>query len=96
MTQPMVGNYGVPSRTVIDAYGLPAFFESNKIHASALLVQDYSHHYSHWNAASSLGDWLKEEGVPGICDLDTRMLTKKIRQKGAMLGRIEIVYDRFG
>jgi len=86
----MVGNYGVPSRTVLDAYGLPAFFESHKIHASALLVQDYSHHYSHWNAASSLGDWLKEEGVPGICDLDTRMLTKKIRQKGAMLGKIEI------
>ena len=50
------------------------------------LVQDYSHHYSHWNAASSLGDWLKEEGVPGLCDIDTRMLTKKIREKGALAG----------
>lgn len=93
LTQPMVGNYGVPSRTTIDEYGLPAFFESNKIHTKALLVQDYSHHYSHWNAASSLGDWLKEEGVPGISGLDTRMLTKKIREKGAMLGRIEIDLD---
>lgn len=93
LTSPMVGNYGVPDRKVIDEYGLPAFFESNKIHATGLLVQDYSHHYSHWNAASSLGDWLKEEGVPGLCDLDTRMLTKKIREKGAMKGRIEIDLD---
>jgi carbamoyl-phosphate synthase (ammonia) len=90
MTQPMVGNYGVPDRTKIDQYGLPAFFESSRIHAAGLLVQDYSHHYSHWNAASSLGDWLKEEGVPGLSGLDTRMLTKKIREKGAMLGRIEV------
>jgi carbamoyl-phosphate synthase (ammonia) len=90
LTAPMVGNYGVPDRTVKDQYGLPAFFESTKIHATGLLVQDYSHHYSHWNAVSSLGDWLKEEGVPGLCDVDTRMLTKKIREKGALLGRIEV------
>jgi len=93
LTSPMVGNYGVPNRNTIDEYGLPAFFESTKIHAQGLLVQDYSHHYSHWNAASSLGDWLKEEGIPGLCDIDTRMLTKKIREKGALLGRIEIDLD---
>lgn len=90
LTSPMVGNYGVPNRSVQDQYGLPAFFESHKIHATGLLVQDYSYHYSHWNAASSLGDWLKEEGVPGLSDIDTRMLTKKIREKGALLGRIEV------
>jgi carbamoyl-phosphate synthase (ammonia) len=90
LTSPMVGNYGVPDRKVIDEYGLPAYFESNRIHATGLIVQDYSHHYSHWNAASSLGDWLKEEGVPGLCEIDTRMITKKIREKGAMKGRIEI------
>jgi carbamoyl-phosphate synthase (ammonia) len=90
LTTPMVGNYGVPSRTDIDQFGLSAHLESNKIHATGLIVQDYSHHYSHWKAASSLGDWLKEEGIPGLCDIDTRMLTKKIREKGAMLGRIEI------
>jgi carbamoyl-phosphate synthase (ammonia) len=90
LTSPMVGNYGVPNRNTKDDYGLPRYFESNRIHASGLLVQDYSHMYSHWNAASSLGDWLKEEGIPGLADLDTRMLTKKIREKGAMLGRIEI------
>ena len=89
----MVGNYGVPSRTAVDEYGLPSFFESDRIHAKALLVQDYSHHYSHWNAASSLGDWLKEQGVPGLSGIDTRMLTKKIRERGALLGRIEVDLD---
>jgi carbamoyl-phosphate synthase (ammonia) len=93
MTQPMVGNYGVPDRSVVDEFGLPAYFESNRIHATALLIQDYSHHYSHWKAVCSLGDWLKEQNVPGICDIDTRMLTKKIREKGALLGRIEIDLD---
>ena len=93
VTTPMVGNYGVPDRTVKDEYGLPAYFESTKIHCAGLLVQDYSHHYSHWKAVSSLGDWLKEEGVPGLCGLDTRLLTKKIREKGALLGRIEIDMD---
>ena len=61
LTSPMVGNYGVPDRTIIDEYGLPKYFESNRIHATGLIVQDYSYMYSHWNAASSLGDWLKEE-----------------------------------
>ena len=90
LTQPMVGNYGVPDRQKVDKFGLPAGFESYKIHAQGLLVQDYSHHYSHWNASSSLGAWLKEEGIPGLCDIDTRMLTQKIRQTGALLGRIEV------
>ena len=86
----MIGNYGVPDRNVIDEFGLPAFFESKKIHPRGLIVQDYSHHYSHWNAASSLGDWLKEEGVAGLSGIDTRMLTKKIRETGALMGRIEV------
>mmetsp|Transcript_26422 Transcript_26422/g.40908 ORF Transcript_26422/g.40908 Transcript_26422/m.40908 type:complete len:1515 (+) Transcript_26422:117-4661(+) len=89
-TQPMLGNYGVPSRTIKDEFGLPKFMESNNIHAQAVICQDYSHHWSHWNADSSLGAWLKEEGVPGLAGIDTRALTKKIREKGAMLGRIEI------
>jgi len=79
MTMPMVGNYGVPDRKVIDEFGLPAYFESKKIHPRGLICQDYSHHYSHWNASSSLGDWLKEEGVAGLSGIDTRMLTKRIR-----------------
>lgn len=89
-TQPMIGNYGVPSRTSKDEFGLPKFMESDNIHVQAVICQDYSHHWSHWNADSSLGTWLKEEGVPGIAGIDTRALTKRIREKGAMLGRIEI------
>jgi len=89
-TQPMLGNYGVPSRDVMDEFGLPKFMESNHIHAAAVICQDYSHHWSHWNADSSLGSWLKEEGVPGLAGIDTRALTKKIRESGAMLGKIEI------
>jgi carbamoyl-phosphate synthase (ammonia) len=90
LTQPMVGNYGVPDRTARDEHGLPKYFESKKIHATGLIVQNYSHHYSHWNAVSSLGAWLKEEGIPGLCDIDTRLITKRIRDRGAMKARIEV------
>jgi carbamoyl-phosphate synthase (ammonia) len=85
----MVGNYGVPSTTEVDKFGLLKNFESSKIHASALLVQDYSYTYSHWDAKMSLSQWLKKEGIPAIHGIDTRMLTKKIRASGAMLGKIE-------
>ena len=85
----MVGNYGVPSTSRLDEYGLKMGFESDRIHATALLVQDYSYAYSHWDASMSLSDWLKQEGVPGIHGIDTRLITKKIRSCGAMLGKIE-------
>lgn len=85
----MVGNYGVPSMTEIDKFGLLKNFESSQIHATALLVQDYSYTFSHWDAKMSLGQWLKDQGIPGIHGIDTRMLTKKIRAQGALLGRIE-------
>jgi len=90
LTYPMVGNYGVPDMTKLDDLGLPKGFESDRIHASALVVQDYSYAYSHWNAAQSLGDWLKDQGIPGIHGIDTRMLTKQIRSKGTVLGRITL------
>jgi len=85
----MIGNYGVPSSTELDKFGLKKAFESNNIHASALICQDYSYTYSHWDAKQSLSQWLKAEGIPGIHGIDTRLLTKKIRSKGAMLGKIE-------
>eukprot|EP01038_Epipyxis_sp_PR26KG_P004965 gene4965-6940_t len=89
LTYPMVGNYGVPSMTDVDKHGLLQAFESDRIHATALLVQDYSYTYSHWDAKMSLSQWLKKEGIPAIHGIDTRLLTKKIRSKGAMLGKIE-------
>lgn len=85
----MVGNYGVPSTTAKDKFGLLKNVESEKIHASALIVQDYSYTYSHWDAEQSLSQWLVKEGIPAIHGIDTRLLTKKIRSHGSMLGKIE-------
>lgn len=85
-TYPMIGNYGVPVDTHQD--DLPAFFESDKIHCTALVISDYSFEYSHWNSQKSLGQWLKDQKVPGLFGIDTRALTKKLREHGAMLGKI--------
>ena len=90
LTYPLVGNYGVPPFTV-EPNGLATFMESEKIHAEAIIVSDYSEEYSHWNAVESLADWLKREQVPGITGIDTRELTKVLRAHGVMMGRI--VFD---
>ena len=90
LTFPLVGNYGVPPFT-FGAEGLPTFMESNHIHASAIIVSDYSEQYSHWNANESLAEWLKREQVPGITGIDTRELTKVLREHGVMMG--QIIFD---
>lgn len=89
LTFPLVGNYGVPERT-FDKNGVATFMESERIHAEAIIISDYSRKYSHWNAKESLGDWLKSEKVPGIYGIDTRALTKLLREKGSMKGKIVI------
>ena len=90
LTYPLVGNYGVPPFT-IEKNGLATFMESDMIYASAIIVSDYSAAYSHWNANEGLGDWLKREGVPGITGIDTRQLTKVLREHGVMMG--QIIFD---
>ena len=90
LTYPLVGNYGVPPFTV-EPNGLATFMESERIHAEAIIVSDYSEDFSHWNAVESLADWLKREQVPGITGIDTRELTKVLREHGVMMGRI--VFD---
>ena len=86
VTFPLVGNYGVPDNTFTN--GISDFYESEKIQVSGLIISDYSHEYSHWNAKKSLGNWLKENNVPGIYGIDTRELTKILREKGSMKGKI--------
>jgi carbamoyl-phosphate synthase small subunit len=86
-TYPMIGNYGVPSDIQKD--GINRYYESNKLHIKGLIISDYSFEYSHWNARKSLSEWLKEFGVPGLYGIDTRELTKILREKGSMLGKIE-------
>lgn len=90
LTYPLVGNYAVPPCSV-EPNGLSTFMESEKIHADAIIVSDYSREYCHWNAQESLGDWLKREQIPGITGIDTRALTKKLREHGVMMGKI--VFD---
>ena len=93
LTYPLIGSYGVPEMEV-DEFGLPRNFESEKIQPSGVVVSEYVDRYSHWSARKSLGKWLAENDVPGIAGVDTRQLTKKIREKGVMLGKIQKPEDR--
>ncbi len=86
-TYPMIGNYGVPVNKKEN--GIHKYYESHKLHITGLIISDYSFEFSHWNAQKSLSDWLKENDVPGLFDIDTRALTKILREKGSMLAKIE-------
>ncbi|UJR35525.1 hypothetical protein I4U23_028279 [Adineta vaga] len=90
LTFPLIGNYGVPDEKAVDEFGLFRWVESSKIFASALIVSAHTEQYSHWNAVESLSSWLKKHNVPGLYGIDTRMLTKKLREHGTMLGKIVI------
>lgn len=88
-TYPLIGNYGVPADKTVNQ--LSAFYESERVHVKGLVVSEYSFEYSHWNAQKSLAEWLVEQKVVGVYGIDTRELTKVLREKGAMLGKI--VFD---
>jgi carbamoyl-phosphate synthase small subunit len=85
-TYPILGNYGVPPEREKDA--VSEFLESSKIHCRGIIAQDYSWEPSHWLSTRSLGQWLRDEKIPGIYGIDTRALTKHLREKGSMLGNI--------
>lgn len=87
LTYPIVGNYGVPAFQ-FNSEGIPLFMESDRIHASAIIVANYSESFSHWNAQESLASWLQREKVAGVTDIDTRHLTKVLRERGVMMGKI--------
>lgn len=95
ITYPLVGNYGVPDRELKDedVPQLPKYFESNRIHIAGLIVAHYTEEYSHYLAKSSLGQWLKEQNIPAVYGVDTRALTKHLRECGSMLGRISLQSD---
>jgi carbamoyl-phosphate synthase small subunit len=89
LTYPLVGNYGVtPYRE--DEYGLPLGFESDRIQVAGLIVSEHTLRYCHHSAARSLHDWLDSEGIPALSGVDTRALTKRLRERGTMLGKIEV------
>ncbi|XP_045785143.1 CAD protein isoform X1 [Maniola jurtina] len=87
LTYPLIGNYGVPDENDFDEHGIPRWFESKRIWAAGLIVGQVSTHASHWRARLSLGKWLTAHGVPGLCNIDTRALTYRLRE-GVTLGRI--------
>ncbi len=89
LTYPLVGNYGVPSFRR-DEYGLPIGFETDRIQVAGLVVSEHSKRYSHYTAGKSLHTWLEEEGIPAVSQIDTRAITKRLREHGTMLGKIEI------
>ncbi len=91
MTYPLIGNYGVPNSNELDDNGVLKYFESNKIHLNALIVSEFSKEFSHWNASQSIDKWLKDQCIPGMYGVDTRELTKIIREHGVV--RAQIVYD---
>ena len=91
LTYPLIGNYGVPDETVKDDFGLPRYFESKEIHIAGLVVSSYSWQHSHWSARKSLSQWLIESNIPAVYGVDTRALTKKLREHGTLLGRLEVV-----
>ncbi len=85
-TYPLIGNYGVPGKGEKD--NMLEHYESDEIQIQAFVISDYTENFSHWNAEKSLHDWMLENEVPGIYGIDTRALTKILREKGTMLGKI--------
>jgi carbamoyl-phosphate synthase small subunit len=78
MTAPMIGNYGINEDDM----------ESARPQVSGVVVRELSRHPSNWRATRSLDDWLSARGVPVIENVDTRRLTRYLRERGAMRGVI--------
>ena len=87
LTYPLIGNYGVPSEELM-AENLSLKLESDRIHPKGLIVFDVCEDYSNWEAEKGLEQWMKEQNLTGIYGIDTRELTKILRDKGSMTGEI--------
>ena len=106
-TYPMLGNYGTPlekrsGKALVDDSGLPLQFESDRIQAAGLIVQEHCLAPSHHSSTASLAGWLGKSGVPAIYGIDTRTLTKRLRESGVMRGKIlvsgtkEVTFEQGG
>nr|AGT02440.1 carbamoylphosphate synthase (glutaminehydrolysing) [Strigomonas culicis] len=91
LTSPMVGNYGIP-KLEEDCFGMIKYFESHggKIHASAVVVQEYCDQPDHWELYETLGEWLRRNKIPGMMMVDTRSIVLKLREMGTALGKIVV------
>lgn len=88
LTFPLIGNYGIPPEEDVDEHGLPKWFESiNKIWVAGIIVDELCEKPSHWKLKMGLCEWMSKHNIPGICGVDTRALTKQIRENGTVLGK---------
>lgn len=86
LTYPLIGNYGVPNYDIKN--GIPNVLESEKVQISGLIVSSYIENMTHWQAGKTLSEWLKNEKIPALSEIDTRTLTKTIREVGVLKGAI--------
>ncbi|KAK9473696.1 class I glutamine amidotransferase-like protein [Dipodascopsis tothii] len=91
-TQPLIGNYGVPSAER-DQFNLLKYFESPNIQCAGIVVADAAMDYSHWTAVESLGSWCQREGVSAITGVDTRAIVTYLREQGSSLAKIAVGAD---
>ncbi|MDA8596773.1 glutamine-hydrolyzing carbamoyl-phosphate synthase small subunit [Candidatus Pacebacteria bacterium] len=89
-TYPLQGTYGIPDWDAVSVAGLRTHFESDAVHVTGLVVSEYQEEPSHFTKEQSLGAFLEEHRVPAISGIDTRAIVQKIREHGAMPGKIYV------
>ncbi len=89
MTHPLVGNYGVPPWEK-DEFGLIKYFESDSIKVSGFVVNECCKHPSHYESVKTLDEFLLEQDIPGIEWIDTRAITKILREEGVQVGLLAV------
>jgi len=93
-TTPLIGNYGVPlNKTPVDSQDVGVLLESMNVQCSAIVVGDVAERFSHYTAVESLASWCNRYNVPGITGVDTRAITRLLRDQGTTLGRLAIGAD---
>lgn len=86
LTYPLIGNYGVPAGKFLG--GIDQVFESGRVQVAGLIVSEVASRHSHRSASHNLDRWLRDQGVPALSGIDTRRLTKCLRNVGSMPGKI--------
>jgi len=89
MTHPLVGNYGVPPWEK-DDYGITKYFESDSIKVTGFVVNECCKHPHHYQSTRTLDEFLLEQDVPGIEWIDTRAITKILREEGVQVGLLAV------
>ncbi|KAG5652398.1 hypothetical protein H0H81_005155 [Sphagnurus paluster] len=93
-TTPLIGNYGVPlNKAPFDSQDVGVVLESQNIQCSAVIVGDVAEKFSHYTAVESLASWCQRHNVPAITGVDTRAITRLLRDQGTTLGRVAIGED---